>query len=213
MDFKRLTAFFALALAILIGWEQLFPSPKPTPAQQQAAQQQQQQAAATAKSEAALSPATPITVTTDAVKAVIDEKSGDLRQLTLLKYQANGDEHKNFVLFNDSKAHTYVAQSELLDAQGNNILQGVNFSATQKAYTLNGDKVEVRLSAPRIQLFRRGVQIILIHIRDRHAVVARLTIPYVLQLSTKVLTYKTFCSGNKYLHHCNNTFMILLFLL
>lgn len=148
MDFKRLTAFFALALAILIGWEQLFPSPKPTPAQQQAAQQQQQQAAATAKSEAALSPATPITVTTDAVKAVIDEKSGDLRQLTLLKYQANGDEHKNFVLFNDSKAHTYVAQSELLDAQGNNILQGVNFSATQKAYTLNGDKVEVRLSAP-----------------------------------------------------------------
>ena len=37
-------------------------------------------------------PATPITVTTDTVKAVIDEKSGDLRQMTLLKYKANGDE-------------------------------------------------------------------------------------------------------------------------
>ncbi|QEY23493.1 membrane protein insertase YidC [Neisseria animalis] len=146
MDFKRLLAFFAIALAILMGWEQLFPSPKPSPAQQQAAQQQQ--TAATAKTEAALAPATPITVTTDTVKAVIDEKSGDLRQLTLLKYEANGDEKKPFVLFNDSKDYTYVAQAELLDAQGNNVLKGVNFTAAQKDYTLNGDKVEVRLSAP-----------------------------------------------------------------
>ncbi|MRN38380.1 membrane protein insertase YidC [Neisseria sp. N95_16] len=146
MDFKRLMAFFAIALLILMGWEKLFPSPKPTPAQQQAAQQQQQ--AAVAQNEAALTAATPITVTTDTVKAVIDEKSGDLRQMTLLKYQATGDESKNFVLFNDSKEYTYVAQSELLDAQGNNVLKGVNFTAAQKDYTLNGDKVEVRLSAP-----------------------------------------------------------------
>jgi len=146
MDFKRLVAFFAISLAIFAGWEHFFPSPKPNPAQQAA--QQQQQTAATAAAEAALAPATPITVTTDTVKAVIDEKSGDLRQMTLLKYKANGDENKAFTLFNDSKEYTYVAQSELLDAQGNNILKGINFTAAQKEYSLNGDKVEVRLSAP-----------------------------------------------------------------
>ncbi|PSJ80961.1 hypothetical protein C7N83_03095 [Neisseria iguanae] len=65
-----------------------------------------------ARNEAALTPAEPITVTTDTVKAIIDEKSGDLRRMTLLKYQATGDESKNFVLFNDSKAYTYPAVSK-----------------------------------------------------------------------------------------------------
>ncbi len=32
MDFKRLTAFFAIALVIMIGWEKMFPTPKPVPA-------------------------------------------------------------------------------------------------------------------------------------------------------------------------------------
>ena len=62
-------------------------------------------------------------MTTDTVKAVIDEKSGDLRRLTLLKYKASGDANKDFVLFDDGKDHTYVAQAELLDAQGNNVLK------------------------------------------------------------------------------------------
>ena len=147
MDFKRLVAFFAISLAIFAGWEHFFPSPKPNPAQQ-AAQQQTAAAPAKAAAEAALAPASPITVTTDTVKAVIDEKSGDLRQLTLLQYKATGDEHKPFVLFNDGKEYTYVAQSELLDTQGNNVLKGISFSAPQKQYSLEGDKVEVRLSAP-----------------------------------------------------------------
>ena len=147
MDFKRLMAFFAISVAIFAGWEHFFPSPKPNPAQQ-AAQQQTAAAPAKAAAEAALAPASPITVTTDTVKAVIDEKSGDLRQLTLLQYKATGDEHKSFVLFNDGKEYTYVAQSELLDAQGNNVLKGISFTAPQKQYSLEGDKVEVRLSAP-----------------------------------------------------------------
>lgn len=42
MDFKRLTAFFAIALVIMIGWEKMFPTPKPVPAPQQAAQNRQQ---------------------------------------------------------------------------------------------------------------------------------------------------------------------------
>ncbi|UOO82231.1 membrane protein insertase YidC [Uruburuella testudinis] len=147
MDFKRLMAFFAVALVILLGWEKIFPTPRTTPAQQQTAQSQQQ---ATANTTAipVLGDTTPITVTTDTVKAVIDEKSGDLRQLTLLKYNASSDETKDFVLFDSSKNHTYVAQSELLNANGQPILKDVAFQAPQRQYTLNGDSVEVRLSAP-----------------------------------------------------------------
>ncbi|MDO5640450.1 MAG: membrane protein insertase YidC [Neisseria sp.] len=148
MDFKRLMAFFAVALVILLGWEKMFPSPKPAPAQQAA--QSQQQAATPANNAAvpALGATTPITVTTDTVKAVIDEKSGDLRQLTLLKYNASSDENKDFMLFDDSNAYTYVAQADLLNADGQSVLKDVSFQAPQRQYSLNGDKLEVRLSAP-----------------------------------------------------------------
>ena len=148
MDFKRLMVFFSLALLNLLGWEQMFPSPKPTAAQQAAQSQQQTAPTNNAAQEATLSPITPITVTTDTVKAVIDEKSGDLRALYLLKYNASSDEGKDFVLFDDSKAYTYVAQSDLLNANGQLLLKDVPFQAPQKQYTLSGDQVEVRLSAP-----------------------------------------------------------------
>ena len=148
MDFKRLMVFFSLALLILLGWEQMFPSPKPTAAQQAVQSQQQTAQANNTAQEATLSPITPITVTTDTVKAVIDEKSGDLRALYLLKYNASSDEGKDFVLFDDSKAYTYVAQSDLLNANGQLLLKDVPFQAPQKQYTLSGDQVEVRLSAP-----------------------------------------------------------------
>ena len=148
MDFKRLMVFFSLALLILLGWEQMFPSPKPTAAQQAVQSQQQTAPANNTAQEATLSPITPITVTTDTVKAVIDEKSGDLRALYLLKYNASSDEGKDFVLFDDSKAYTYVAQSDLLNANGQLLLKDVPFQAPQKQYTLSGDQVEVRLSAP-----------------------------------------------------------------
>ena len=77
MDSKRLVTFAVIAFAILFGWQKLFPAPKPV--QTQHAVQQQQ--AVAAKAEAALTAAVPITVTTDTVKAVIDEKSGDLRRV------------------------------------------------------------------------------------------------------------------------------------
>lgn len=148
MESKRLIIFFAIAAAILFGWEQMFPTPKPSPAQQQAAQNQQAATQTASAQAAALTPSVPVTVTTDTVKAVIDEKTGDLRGLTLLKYNASSDESKDFVLFNDSKAYTYVAQSELLNSDGQNVLKDIAFTAPQKQYGLNGDKVEVRLSAP-----------------------------------------------------------------
>lgn len=142
MDFKRTLTTVALAILILYGWEQLFPSAQP----QQQTQAAQQQAAAPAAARA-LGATVPVTVTTDTVQAVIDEKSGDLRGLTLLKHNAAVDESKNFVLFADGQPLTYIAQSELVTADGRNLLDGISFTAAQKNYTLNGDNAEVRLSA------------------------------------------------------------------
>ena len=39
---------------------------------------------------------------------------------------------KNFVLFDDKPQHTYIAQSQLIDANGNNLLKNVTFTAAQK---------------------------------------------------------------------------------
>lgn len=142
MDFKRMTMFFAVALLILLGWEQLFPTPKPAP-EAAAVQQNAPQKAL----EAALSPTVPVTVTTDTVKAVIDEKTGDLRRMTLLQYNAAEDESKDFQLFSDGKEHTYIAQADLIDAAGQSLTKDLAFSAAQKDYALNGDTSEVRLSA------------------------------------------------------------------
>lgn len=142
MDFKRMTMFFAVALLILLGWEQLFPSPKPAP-ETAAVQQHAPQKAL----EAALSATVPVTVTTDTVKAVIDEKTGDLRRMTLLQYNAAEDESKDFQLFADGKEHTYIAQADLIDATGRSLTKDLGFSAAQKDYTLQGDSAEVRLSA------------------------------------------------------------------
>ena len=145
MDSKGLITFCIVTLLIFIGWEQIFPPPNPQPAAQQSQQQQNTVAAA---ADAALTATVPVKVTTDTVQAVIDEKTGDLRHLTLLKYNAATDENKNFVLLDDQKAHTYIAQADLLDDRGQSLTKNLSYTAAQKEYTLNGDKLEVRLSAP-----------------------------------------------------------------
>lgn len=143
MDFKRMMMVMSISMLILIAWESLFPSAPPQ--QQQAAQKPTTSQTAP---KAAVGETIPLTVTTDNVKAIIDEKTGDLRGLTLLKYNAASDEQQNLVLLSNQEANTYVAQSVLTDAHGNNILEGLSFSAPQKNYTLDGNSVEVRLSAP-----------------------------------------------------------------
>ena len=170
MDFKRMMSFFAVAMLILLGWEYLFPTPKPTAATTQSATQQGAPAtgAAALKVDAALLQTEPVVVTTDTVKATIDEKSGDLRRLVLLKHNATSDASKEFVLFDDSQSHQYIAQSSLLTPAGEFLLKDVPFSAAQKNYTLNGDAVEVRLSAPetngvqvdKVYTFRKGSYLI-----------------------------------------------------
>ena len=162
MDFKRLMTFFALALLILMGWEYFFPTPKPAAATQNATQQSAPTAAG--RVDAALLQTAPIVVTTDTVRATLDEKSGDLRRLVLLKHNATSDASKDFVLLDDSETHQYIAQSALLTPAGEFLLKDVPFSAEKKEYTLEGDAVEVRLSAPetdgvqvdKVYTFRKG---------------------------------------------------------
>ncbi|MCO6515390.1 MAG: membrane protein insertase YidC, partial [Snodgrassella sp.] len=118
MDFKRLLIFFVLTMAILIGWEKLYPQPENQPATQQTSATSNATSANVA-ADGALSKTEPITVSTDTVKAIIDEKSGDLRQLTLNKYKATSDANKPFVLLdNGTNGHQYIAQSVLLNRQG-----------------------------------------------------------------------------------------------
>ena len=140
MDFKRMFTAMVLSMLILIGWEQLFPSPKSQP-------QTATQSTTTATQATPLTVTSPITVETDTVKAVIDEKSGDLRSMTLRHYDATNDTNQQFTLFSDSKPLTYIAQSELIDAAGSNVLANATFSAAQKSYIMNSDKLKVRLSA------------------------------------------------------------------
>ncbi|PIT13682.1 membrane protein insertase YidC [Snodgrassella alvi] len=155
MDFKRLLIFFVLTMAILLGWEKLYPQPENQPATQQTSSTSNATSTDVA-AEGALSKTDPVTVTTDTVKAIIDEKSGDLRQLTLNQYKATSDASKPFVLLdNGANGHQYIAQSVLLNRQGDYQFKNLTFTAAQKQYTLNGDKLDVRLTAAE----QNGVQV------------------------------------------------------
>ncbi|MCX8753153.1 membrane protein insertase YidC [Snodgrassella sp. B3837] len=155
MDFKRLLIFFVLTMAILLGWEKLYPQPENQPAAQQTSSTSNAVSTGVG-AEGALSKTEPVTVTTDTVKAVIDEKTGDLRQLILTKYKATSDASKPFVLLdNGADGHQYIAQSVLLNRQGDYQFKNLIFTAPQKQYTLNGDKLDVRLTAAE----QNGVQV------------------------------------------------------
>lgn len=142
MDAKRTTLFFIVSALILFGWGWLFPAPQP--AQNPAPQQAVQPAAAV---QAALNPTVPITVATDTVSAVIDEASGDLRGLTLLKYNSTDDEGKPFALFENNQNGVYIAQSDLIDETGRSLTQGLSFKSAKKQYALENGKAQVRLTA------------------------------------------------------------------
>jgi YidC/Oxa1 family membrane protein insertase len=55
-----------------------------------------------------------VVVSTDVVKATIDTQGGSLVKLELLKHQDQDDRSRNVVVLDQSRAHTYVAQSGLI---------------------------------------------------------------------------------------------------
>ena len=150
MDSKRFIIFIVLSALIMVGWQKFFAPPPPV---------QQQTASTPANNSAQPVPATPdaskldskqrVTVTTDVLRAVIDTQGADLRQLALLKYDSAVDPNKPFLLFNDQGGQVYVAQTGLLSNTIANLpTHKTIFTADKTAYTMTGDKLEVRLTAP-----------------------------------------------------------------
>ena len=163
-ELKRTVVFAIIAILTLMVWNYF--NPQPQKPEQAAAQTEQQAAAPVAGND--LPPTKPITVSTDTLKAVIDENSGDLRGLDLLKHNSASDASKTFTLLSDNNEHKYLVQSLLIDQKGNYLLQDSSFKAPQNNYTLNGDTLEVRLSAPetngvqvdKVYTFRKGSYLI-----------------------------------------------------
>lgn len=179
MDSKRLIIFIALSFGILLLWQNYF-APKPTA---KPAVQQQASAAAAGNADvpAAAATATPaadstklprgqrVVVDTDVLHAEIDTNGGDLRSLLLKKHNAAEDASKPFELFTDKAGRMYVAQTGLI-AAGNPALptHKTVFSAEKASYTLQGDQLEVKLTAPdangvkvsKVYIFKKGSYLI-----------------------------------------------------
>jgi YidC/Oxa1 family membrane protein insertase len=87
-----------------------------------------------------------VTVKTDLFVAEIDPQGGVLRRLELLQHRDTVDKSKNFVLFQQSQEHTYVAQTGLI---GPNLPNHTSpYRVDQQHYELpdGKDKVTVSLS-------------------------------------------------------------------
>ncbi|KZE27747.1 protein translocase subunit yidC [Crenobacter luteus] len=166
MDSKRLILFIALSLGILLLWDHYFAPKAPPVAATQTAPTTAPAATATPGGDAArLSSGQRIKVSTDLIDAEIDTVGGDLRQLTLKAFDSATDEKKPFELFTDKGGRVYVAQTGLMSgAEAALPTHKTVFSAEKSAYTLNGDTLEVRLTAPeaggvkvsKVYVFKKG---------------------------------------------------------
>lgn len=157
-EFRRMLVFFTVVMLVFMLWEYWFPKPQ-QPVGEVVGQVPVEEAVQSGGTD--WRAAVPIRVATDTVEALIDEKSGDLRGLTLLKHNATGDASQRFVLLAADENHQYLAQSMLLDAQGRYLLKDRAFTASQ---TVADGKTEVRLRAPetdgiqvdKVYTFRNG---------------------------------------------------------
>jgi len=105
-----------------------------------------------------------ITVLTDVLRAEIDPVGGAIRRLEFTQHKDKNDSTKNFVLFEQSASHTYVAQSGLIgEGLPNHTTQ---FTSARTHYELGSgtDELVVTLeasatsgvSATKRLVFRRG---------------------------------------------------------
>ena len=88
-----------------------------------------------------------ITVKTDWLEAEINTIGGDLRHLALLQHRDTQDKSKFFMLLEEQKAHTYIAQTGLLGA--GLPTHNMEFTAQASEYQLaeGKDTLEIRLLA------------------------------------------------------------------
>src|SRR5258708_2807426 len=89
-----------------------------------------------------------ITVRTDVLNAEIDPVGGVLRRLEFTQHKDKIDKNRNFILFEQSADHTYVAQSGLIGDQLPN--HTTPYRAANANYQLSdgNDEVTVILTAP-----------------------------------------------------------------
>lgn len=90
-----------------------------------------------------------INVETDVLLAQISTKGGDIRRLELKQHKGTLDKSKNFVLFQSSPDHTYIAQSGLIGQEGLPDHR-TTYSVSSREYKLadGANGLEVRLDAP-----------------------------------------------------------------
>ncbi|MDF0604513.1 membrane protein insertase YidC [Neisseriaceae bacterium TC5R-5] len=210
MDSKRLIIFIALSMAILLGWQHFF-APKPTPPQRAPQQPVQQIGNSSTPGSRPIDASTlttgqRVSVTTDVLKAEIDTMGGDLRQLTLLKHDSATDSKKPLQLFTDKDGRTYIAQTGLLAASNPALpTHKTLFSAGQTSYQLNGDKLEVKLTAPdangvkvnKIYTFTKGSY----EIGVRHEIENSSTTPLAVTAYYRLLRDKQTPEGESRLAH------------
>lgn len=188
MDTKRLFLFLIFSLSMLLIWDTWQRSQQPAapavaatppaaqagvPASSLPASGTAQAVPASASSAVASQPAQrpdgqKITVKTDFLIAEINAVGGDLRGLKFTQHHDAADQSKPFVMLEDKRSHTYIAQTGLL---GNNLpTHNSVFSSAASEYQLaeGADRLEVRLQATdaagvkinKVYVFHRGSYLI-----------------------------------------------------
>ena len=95
-----------------------------------------------------------ITVTTDLVKATFDSKGADIVRLELLKYGDHNDKNSNVVLFDQSSARLYKAQTGLIAGKGGaplpNHLTQMTVLPGKRELSDGSDMLEIKFESPEI---------------------------------------------------------------
>ncbi|QRN41788.1 MAG: membrane protein insertase YidC [Neisseriaceae bacterium] len=145
--------FLVLTLMLIFGWNILFPPPNRTVENNEIPNSEiiltnQTSLTALNKNTASEEPfpeSREITVTTDNYIAKIDEATGDINYLELLKHRSNDDPNNNVILLD--KNIQYSAQSRLIGADNHFFLDKIPFTAPTDNYQIgNKDQIEVVLN-------------------------------------------------------------------
>ena len=158
MDFQRIFLFSIFTFSIYLLWDgwqkEQHPVPQvistastPVASQELSTPNKPETPQEGVSSTQTMSVGEKITVKTDFFHAEINTLGGDISRVELLKHFDTVDKSKPFVLFQQEKGHTYLAQSGLL---GNGLPNhNTVFIAQSKVYQLTEgkDTVEVRLTA------------------------------------------------------------------
>jgi len=157
MDIQRLVAAVIFSLSLLWLWEAWQQYNQPTPvtasatAELPAVVPQQAPAAlptAAPATEGQLQSAAQAVIETDILRAVIDANGGDIRELVLTRFTANGDASKPFTLFEAQPGRNYVAQSGLAEPTSQGLLphHKTRFELVPGTYRLEQGKDQISLT-------------------------------------------------------------------